>query len=169
MKIAHGASSTAQLFLSYLPLFDVLSVLTISVLRKCAGAMIAMSPTITVKGNVSFGLKKMLAGGMTESEYTGPGELLLAPSVLGDIILLKLDGKSKWTVGRDAFLAATIAVEKDYKTQKLAKGLFSGEGFFVYHISGQGIVWLQSFGAILRKDVSFISASVRRTLLTVGS
>ena len=32
--------------------------------------------------------------------------------------------------------------------------MFSGEGLFVYKISGQGILWVTSFGAIIRKDVS---------------
>ena len=43
-----------------------------------SGAMIAMSPTMTLKGNLKFSLKKALIGGdMSKSTYTGPGELLL--------------------------------------------------------------------------------------------
>lgn len=117
------------------------------------GAMIAMSPTITVKGNVRFSFKKLLAGGMTESEYTGPGELLLAPSVLGDIIPLKIKEGDEWYVGKDAFLAATIRIEKSYQAQNLSKGIFSGEGFFIYKVGGSGLVWIQSFGAIIKKEV----------------
>lgn len=115
-----------------------------------------MSPTITVKGNVRFSIKKLLAGGMTESEYTGPGELLLAPSVLGDIIPLKISEGHEWYLGKDAFLAGTIKIEKSYQTQNLGKGMFSGEGFFIYKVGGSGLVWVQSFGAIIKKDVSQI-------------
>lgn len=32
--------------------------------------------------------------------------------------------------------------------------MFSGEGFFVYKVSGVGILWVSSLGAIIRKDVS---------------
>lgn len=117
--------------------------------------MIAMSPTITLKGAVKFSMKKLIAGGeMTSSTYTGPGELLLAPASIGDLTTLRLTGNETWSVGRDAFVACTQGVTKDYKNQGFSKAMFSGEGLFVYKISGSGIMWISSFGAIIRKDVS---------------
>ena len=114
-----------------------------------------MSPTITLKGSISFSFKKLIAGGeMAHSTYTGPGELLLAPTLLGDISVLRFLGSEEWKVGKDAFLAATSGIKKEYVAQGIAKGMFSGEGFFIYKISGTGLLWLQSFGAILKKDVS---------------
>lgn len=116
-----------------------------------------MSPTVTLKGAVKFSLKKFVAGGeMSTSAYTGPGELLLAPSFLGDITTLRLTGKEQWNVGKDAFMACTQGVVKEYKNQGFSKAMFSGEGLFVYKISGTGIMWISSFGAIVRKDVSFL-------------
>jgi len=98
--------------------------------------------------------KKLIASGeMAHSTYTGPGEVLLAPSVLGDVMALRLSGDEIWKVGRDAFLACTSGIKKDYKAQALSKALFSGEGMFLYNMSGMGIVWLQSFGAIIKKDL----------------
>ncbi|KAI9742707.1 MAG: hypothetical protein M1818_003848 [Claussenomyces sp. TS43310] len=118
------------------------------------GAMIAMSPTVHLKGSVKFSMKKMIAGGeIMHSTFTGPGELLLAPPALGDITNIRLSGGEEWSVGRDAFLACTQGVVKDYKRQGLGKAFFSGEGLFVYRISGTGIMWLTSFGAIIRKDL----------------
>lgn len=118
-----------------------------------------MSSTITLKGAFKFSIKKMLIGGeMSVSTFTGPGELLLAPSVLGDIIVLRFTGSEVWKVGKDSFLAATSGIVKDYQGQGLTKGMFSGEGFFVYKMSGTGLLWLQSFGAILKKDVSYFFA-----------
>jgi uncharacterized protein (AIM24 family) len=35
--------------------------------------------------------------------------------------------------------------------------MFSGEGFFVYKVSGTGIMWISSLGAIIRKDVGILS------------
>lgn len=123
-----------------------------------AGAMIAMSPTVTVKGEIKFSVKKLIAGGhMTMSHYTGPGEVLLAPHGLGDIATIRLTGSEVWTVGKDAFLACTERVVKDYKAQNLSKMMFSGEGWFTYKISGTGILWFCSLGAIIRKDVSVLS------------
>lgn len=117
--------------------------------------MIAMSPTITLKGSMKFSIKKLVAGGeMAHSTFTGPGELLLAPSALGDITNIRLTGDEQWSVGKDAYLAATQGVVREYKRQGIGKAMFSGEGLFIYKISGIGIVWITSLGAIIRKDVS---------------
>ncbi|KAE8322258.1 tryptophan RNA-binding attenuator protein-like domain-containing protein [Aspergillus sergii] len=137
---------------------DTNSVLTMQLAMGCPieakpGAMVAMSGDISLRGTVKFGLAKMVAGGMTSSIYTGPGEILLAPPFLGDIIVLRMDGSERWKVGKDAFLAKTSGVEKDYKSQGMTKAVFSGEGFIIYHMSGVGLVWLQSFGAIIKKDI----------------
>ncbi|KAJ9359989.1 hypothetical protein DTO027B9_1541 [Paecilomyces variotii] len=138
---------------------DSNSLLTLQLAAGCPvsakpGAMIAMSPTITLKGSVNLGVLKLLAGfSLTVSEYTGPGELLLAPSTLGDITVLRFSGSEEWRIGKHSFLAATSAIKKDHESQDLSKGMFSGVGFFIYKISGVGLVWLQSFGAIIKKDL----------------
>lgn len=119
------------------------------------GVMIAMSPTITLRGTVKFGIKKIISGSeLASSNYTGPGELLLAPHMLGDITSIRLTGQEAWSVGHDGFLACTQGVIKDAKRQSISKAIFSGEGLWVYKISGVGLMWLTSFGAIVRKDVS---------------
>ncbi|MCJ1482151.1 hypothetical protein MMC06_002313 [Schaereria dolodes] len=138
---------------------DSNTILTLQLAMGCPliakpGVMIAMSPTITLKGNVKFSMKKLIAGGeMAHSSYTGPGELLFAPATLGDITTIRLTGKDVWNVGRDAFLAATQGIVKEYKSQGISKAMFSGEGLFVYKMSGTGILWISSFGAIIRKDL----------------
>lgn len=138
---------------------DTNSILTLQLAAGCPitakpGAMIAMSPSITLKGAVHFSLKKYIGGSMAHSTFTGPGELLLAPPVLGDIHLLRIGGeKQTWQVGRDAFLACTAGVVKDYKNQGLSKAIFSGEGLFVYRMTGSGICWVSTFGAVIKKEV----------------
>lgn len=139
---------------------DTNTIVTVQLAMGCPltvkpGLMIAMSPTMTLKGNFKFSLKKFAVGGeMAHSTYTGPGELLLAPHALGDVTNIRLTGQETWSVGRDAFMACTQGVTKDYKSQSLSKAIFSGEGLFVYKIGGTGICWVQSMGAIIRKDVS---------------
>ena len=114
-----------------------------------------MSPTITLRGALKFSMKKLVAGAqMSTSTYTGPGELLLAPAMLGDITSLRLTGNDLWSVGQDGFLACTSGVTKEYKRQGIGKAMFSGEGLYVYKMGGVGLLWLTSFGAIIRKDVS---------------
>ena len=153
---------------------DTNSILTIQLAMGCPitakpGVMIAMSPSITLKGNIKFSVKKVLIGGeMAHSTFTGPGELLLAPAMLGDLSILRLKGDGEtWSVGRDAFLACTQGVVKEYKNQGISKAMFSGEGLFVYKISGTGILWISTFGAVLRKDVWYGLCSAHTTHPTV--
>lgn len=123
--------------------------------RSKSGAMIHMSGTIQIAGKVKFSMKKLMTGSaMSESTYAGPGKVALGPTLFGDIITLHLDGRQGWTIGKDAFLACTTDVTKENKTQGLGKALFSGEDLFVYRVGGQGIMWLTSFGAVDRLDVS---------------
>ena len=135
--------------------------------------MIAMSPTITLKGAVKFSMKKLIGGGeMAHSLYTGPGEILFAPPYLGDITVIRLTGGSAgvneaWNIGKDAFMACTQGVSKELKNQGFSKAMFSGEGFFVYRMGGTGLLWLSSFGAVLRKDVSsLLFLTLLRAVLT---
>ncbi|TQV93952.1 DUF124 domain-containing protein [Cordyceps javanica] len=127
---------------------DCNTILTIQLAMGCPlgakpGAMIAMSPTMTLRGEFKFSVKKMIAGAeLGQSHYIGPGELLLAPPMLGDITTIRLDGSAQWTCGHDAYLASTQGVTKDHKRQGLGKAMFSGEGLFVYKMSGTGILWL---------------------------
>lgn len=53
----------------------------------------------------------------------------------------------------------------DTKAQGMSKTLFSGEDLFVYRVGGQGILWLTSFGAVDRLDVSFVLALTLISLL----
>lgn len=112
-----------------------------------------MAGTIELKGK-SKGFKGLFSSsGMYESMYTGHGEISLAPNLLGDIAAVQLDGQQQWSIGKDAFLASTSEVVKKSKSQGIGKALFSGEDLFVYQLTGQGICWVSSFGAIIRRDI----------------
>ncbi|PFH55938.1 hypothetical protein XA68_17368 [Ophiocordyceps unilateralis] len=138
---------------------DTNSILTVQLAMGCPfdsrpGVMIAMSPTVTLRGQIKFSVKKVISGAdVNMSKYVGPGELLLGPPMLGDITSIRLSGTDTWNVGHDAYLASTQGVIKDHKRQGLGKAIFSGEGLWVYKMSGTGIMWVTSFGAIIRKDL----------------
>ncbi|KAG8933575.1 hypothetical protein FRC02_011590 [Tulasnella sp. 418] len=118
------------------------------------GAMVAMSASVQIKGTLNFSAKKMLlGGGMTESTFTGPGEVLLAPEIWGDILPIHLDGQKEWNLSKDGFLASTAGVVKTQATQKLGKAMFSGEGLVIKKASGVGILWVKSLGAIVKKTL----------------
>ncbi|KAL0942456.1 Uncharacterized protein CTRU02_200342 [Colletotrichum truncatum] len=139
---------------------DSNTILTVQLAVGCPlqakpGVLVAMSHSVTLRGQLKFSMKKLVAGAeLASSTFVGPGELLLAPPMLGDITSLRLTGKETWSVGQDAYLASTQGIIKDYKRQGLSKAIFSGEGLYVYKMSGTGLLWLTSFGAIIRKDLA---------------
>lgn len=121
-----------------------------------SGAMIAMSATCEVEGKLEGGLLGGLGRMMTgESLFfqtlkasRGQGEILLAPVTLGDVIDIALDSSYAMCVQKGSFLAAEQNIQIDTKMQNLARGIFSGEGFFIIRMSGVGTAFLSSYGAI---------------------
>ncbi len=134
-----------------------------------SGAMVAASPTIDVESKLEGGLlgalsRKLLTGEkfffQTLRATRGAGEVLLAPTVPGDIVVLELDGVNEYLVQKDGFLAGAQEVRIDSQMQSLSRGLLGGEGFFILRIGGIGQLILNSFGAIhkveLKPDEEYI-------------
>ena len=120
-------------------------------------AMVAMSATLDVTGNMEGGL----LGGLARRMFTGasfffqrltaargPGYALLGHPIPGGIIDVALDGSYGLMVQKGGFLAAEESVQVDTALQNLAQGFFSKEGFFVLNVRGRGTVFLSSYGAI---------------------
>ncbi|MFH1466902.1 MAG: TIGR00266 family protein [Pseudomonadota bacterium] len=125
-------------------------------------AMVAMSPTIDVEGKleggVLGGLGRMLSGEkfffQTLRAARGPGEVLLAPAIPGDLHHLELDGSVDYVLQKDGFFAGSDTLTIGTKAQNLSQGLLSGEGFFVLRVSGQGTLFVSSYGAIHPIDLA---------------
>jgi uncharacterized protein (TIGR00266 family) len=127
-----------------------------------SGAMVASSPTIDVESKMEGGFlgalsRKFLTGEkfffQTLRASRGPGEVLLAPTVPGEIVVMELDGVNEYLVQKDGFLAGAETVKIDSQMQSLSRGLLGGEGFFILKLSGKGTLILNSFGAIHRIDL----------------
>jgi uncharacterized protein (TIGR00266 family) len=127
-----------------------------------SGAMVASSPTIDVESRMEGGLfgalsRKVLTGEkfffQTLRATRGAGEVLLAPTVPGDIIIVELDGVHEYLVQKDGFLAGAEEVKIESRMQSLARGLLGGEGFFILRIGGRGPLILNSFGAVHKVDL----------------
>ncbi len=128
-----------------------------------AGCMIAMSGNINTSttlrqgkgGGILGGLKRMLGGeSLFLSVYRSPvngGEVFLAPKLMGDILLYKVNN-NELVVQASSYLASAASVDIDLGFQGF-KSLFSGESIFWLTISGDGEVALTSFGAIYEIDV----------------
>ncbi|KAJ3079817.1 hypothetical protein HK102_003492 [Quaeritorhiza haematococci] len=115
------------------------------------GAMVGMSPTMKIEGKFK-GLKALVTSSdsfrSNITAQSGPGEVLIAPQFLGDILPIVLDGATEFNVSKGQFLAMTSGVKKSNKSQGLGQGILSGEGMFIDKFSGQGIVFLQVLGAV---------------------
>lgn len=128
-----------------------------------AGAMIAMSPTITVNttlrkgqgGGILGGLKRLVA---QESLFLSvfqachrQEKIFLAPRLMGDMILYEMKG-NELIVQAGSYVASGTQVNIDLGFQGF-KSVFSGESIFWLTISGYGPVLLSAFGGIYEIDV----------------
>ncbi len=125
-----------------------------------SGAMMSMSPNISIethkaqRGGLLKSLKAAFLGGesfwMNTFTATQPGEVLLAPTLPGDVEKVDLNGTI--FVQSSSFLAGDPKIDIDTKFQGL-KGFFSGESLFFLKLSGNGTVLLSSYGGIEILDV----------------
>ena len=120
-------------------------------------AMIAMSATVDVEGKMEGGILGGLARAVLSGESMffqeltarrGDGEILLGHQLPGGILDLELDGSYGLMVQKNGFLAGTDGINVDTKAQNIMRGLFSGEGFFILHVNGRGVVFISSYGVI---------------------
>lgn len=120
-------------------------------------AMIAMSGSVDVEGKMEGGILSGLARAVLSGESMffqeltakrGDGEILLGHQLPGGILDLELDGSYGLMVQKNGFLAGTDGINVDTRAQNIMRGLFSGEGFFILHINGRGVVFISSYGVI---------------------
>jgi uncharacterized protein (TIGR00266 family) len=130
-----------------------------------SGAMVGMSTNVQMQtgmssnkgggllGGLLGGLKRALAGESwfrnTFTAVNGPGEVLLAHAVCGDMVTLDMTQQGYYLTA-SSFIASTPNVNIDTKLQGFAKGFFSGEGAFVMHATAQspGQLVIGAFGGI---------------------
>jgi uncharacterized protein (TIGR00266 family) len=124
-----------------------------------SGSMVGMTTELTMETNMKGGLKgalKRALGGesLFMNTYTATADnqrLDLAPATPGDVEHLALDGNSV-LVQSGSYMSSTPGIEVDSKWAG-ARGFFGGEGLFMLRCSGQGDLWISSYGAIHAIDV----------------
>eukprot|EP00892_Ulva_mutabilis_P005027 jgi/Ulvmu1/2897/UM146_0039.1 len=130
-----------------------------------SGAMVTMSSGVDVEAKLEGGagaaaFRSCCAG---ESLFMShfklkPGmgnrhDLLLAPAVPGDIMLVHLNGSQSWAIQKASFMACDETVAIGTKVQGLAAACCSGEGLFVLKATGVGRLLINSYGGIIRYDL----------------
>lgn len=124
------------------------------------GAMLAMTTGTDIEtstqGGVMKGLRRAVLGGesLFMNTFTAPaegGEILLAPKLPGDVMVLPLGGETIY-LQSGAYIASEQTIDIDTHWGG-AKTFFSRQGLFILKASGQGQIILGSFGAIHAVDL----------------
>lgn len=125
-------------------------------IRAESGAMVGMSTNVQMQtgmtGGVMSGLKRMFGGeSFFQNTFTaqgGPGEVLLAHSLCGDIVPLEMT-QAGYYIQSSSYIASSPWVECNTKIGGF-KSFFAGEGVFVLHATSPqpGQVLVGAFGGI---------------------
>lgn len=140
-------------------------------LRVEAGAMMAMSAGMEMKGKMEGGflksLKRSALGGESFfiTTYTAPssgGWIDLAPNLPGDLLVRDVSPSGPLFITAGSWIACDEGVEFDTKWGGF-RNLFGGEGGFIGRAEGQGQVVLSCYGAL---DVIELGAGQHVTIDT---
>lgn len=128
-----------------------------------SGLMVRMSADIDLdvttkpkgKGGLLSGVKRLLGGDsffMSTYRADSPGEVVIAPTLPGDVHVVQLDGSTTWICAGASYMGSGPDVSLDTQFQGL-KGFFSGESLFFMEASGTGPLLVNAFGAIREVEV----------------
>ncbi len=122
-----------------------------------AGAMTYMDPNIEVhtrkreKGILgTLGLAILGGQSFFVNDYKAeqkPSEVAFVSAPVGDIDTLEVKPNQGYIIQKSSYIASTQNVELDIKWQGFSKGLF-GQGLFMIKVSGNGTLFINTFGAI---------------------
>ncbi len=131
------------------------------------GEMSWMTPTISMTTQTSGAGGSGLGGvfrravsgtSIFMSEYTasgGDGLVAFATKMPGHIKAISVNANQEYMVSRHGFMAATPDVTLTLAIQqKLGVGIFSGNGFIMQRIGGQGTAWIELSGELVEYDLA---------------
>lgn len=126
-------------------------------LRVESSAMATMSTNLKMKTKMKGGLSRLVTGeSIFMNEFTADGkegEIGIAPGAPGDMDHIRLKGNIVY-LQNSAFVAATPGIVVETKWQGLTKGFFSGESLFLIRCSGDGDLWFNTYGAMIKIEVN---------------
>ncbi len=128
-----------------------------------AGAMTYMQPSIAVhtrkrKQGLLSTIGMSLLGGQSffVNDFTaesGPGEAGFSSAPLGDVEVLTVRPGQGFIVQKSAYIASEQGVSLDVEWQGFSRGIF-GQGLFMIKVSGEGLLFINTFGAIDRHQLA---------------
>ena len=127
------------------------------------GSMVWMDPvmkmeTSTGGGGIGKMFGRVLSGeSLFQNTYTAESDGMIAfgSSFPGQILPIEIKPGQEFIAQKMAFLASEMGVSLDtFFNQKLGGGFFGGEGFIMQRLSGQGMVFLECDGSLVRYELA---------------
>ena len=127
------------------------------------GSMVWMDPVMNMETNTGGGgfgkmFGRMLSGeSMFQNVYTAESDGMIAfgSSFPGQILPIEIQPGQDFIAQKMAFLASEMGVTLDtFFNQKLSGGFFGGEGFIMQRLSGNGMVFLECDGSLVRYELA---------------
>jgi uncharacterized protein (TIGR00266 family) len=98
-----------------------------------------------------LGRQSFFVNDYTATGSKGQAGFVSAP--VGDIDVLQVDPKKGFIIQKSSYIASTEGIELDIQWQGFTRGVF-GEGLFMIHATGQGTLFINTFGAIDRHTLA---------------
>jgi len=129
-----------------------------------AGKMVRMSSGIDMdvttksnsKGGILAGLKRLVGGDsffFTTYKAGGEsGEVVIAPTLAGNVGLVELDGGTGWVCAGGSYMASGPGITTEPEWQGM-KGFFSGESLVFVKCKGTGPLAMDAFGCVYEELV----------------
>jgi len=120
---------------------------------------IEMSQTTGNKGFMKAAKRVVGGAGLFLTRYTAegsPGTVVFPTHLPGTIFSVEVTPQRSYYVHRSGFLCGTVGIEAEVSMQqkKLTGGLFGGIGFFLQHLTGEGLAWLNMSGELFSYDLA---------------
>ena len=127
-----------------------------------SGSMVWMSENMlmeTRSGGLGKAFGRMFSGeNIFQNKYTakaGAGMIAFASSFPGSIRAVEINPSHPVIVQKKGFLAAESGVELSvHFQQKAMSGIFSGEGFIMQRLSGNGTAFVEFDGSVVEYDLN---------------
>ena len=112
-----------------------------------------------LKGGLMKGIGRMFSGEslfMATYTATAPNqEIVFASTFPGQILEFDLHKGEEWICQKSSFLVGEPSIHLNVEwTKKFSAGLFGGEGFILQRISGEGKVFLEAAGSVVKRELA---------------
>lgn len=111
-----------------------------------------------MKGGLMKGIGRMFSGESlfmaTYTAYKPNAEIVFSSTFPGKILDLEVNAHKTYICQKSAFLCGTEGVALGVEfTKRFSAGAFGGEGFILQRITGDGIVFLEVAGSVVKREL----------------